>query len=156
MTDTYVHTFEVRGVPAPQGSHHAFAVKKGGAYTGKTVMVDDSAKTRPWREAVKAGVFSLHKIELMTGPVAIEIEYRFPRPKYHYRTGKLAHELRPGAPKWHTMKPDVDKLERSTLDGITDGHAWADDAQVAHITASKRYINHGEHPGATVRMWEIR
>src|SRR3990172_12298314 len=43
---------EVLGVPVPQGSTRSFAIKKGGAYTGRTATTSDNPKLRAWRDLV--------------------------------------------------------------------------------------------------------
>ncbi len=49
-----------------------------------------------------------------------------------------------------TVAPDLDKLVRAVLDGLT-AIAYRDDAQVTDIRAHKVY---GENPGVEVRIME--
>jgi Holliday junction resolvase RusA-like endonuclease len=58
------------------------------------------------------------------------------------------------------VPPDLDKLLRSTLDGIGQGHdtgkvgdglIWGDDSQVVEIAARKFYADDRE-PGADIRI----
>ncbi len=47
------------------------------------------------------------------------------------------------APKrriWPEVKPDLDKLVRALCDALTQCGAWGDDAQLIHLTATKRYV----------------
>jgi len=48
-----------------------------------------------------------------------------------------------------TVAPDLDKLVRAVLDGLT-AIAYRDDAQVTAITAKKIY---GERPGVNIALW---
>jgi Holliday junction resolvase RusA-like endonuclease len=58
--------------------------------------------------------------------------------------------LRPDAPIWVTSKPDIDKLERALLDGMT-AVVYVDDDQVVAVRKAKRYEMPDEPPG--VRVW---
>lgn len=49
------------------------------------------------------------------------------------------------------QRPDLDKLLRSTCDGLS-GSAYEDDSQVTLITAYKRRARHDEDPGATISI----
>lgn len=129
----------VVGVPAPQGSHRAFVVK------GRAVVTQDNKRTRPWRQDVTAAVVNamaeVAGFEPYTGPVRVTVDFFMPRPRYHFRTGKRANELRPDAPGHVDKKPDVDKLARSILDALTSSAVFRDDAQVAELVVSKRYAD---------------
>jgi len=61
------------------------------------------------------------------------------RPKGHYRTGRNSHLLRDSAPLYPAGVPDLDKLCRAVLDGLTMGGAWKDDSQVINLHAVKKY-----------------
>lgn len=112
-------SYFVPGEPAPQGSKNGF-VKN-----GRVVMVESSKKVKPWREAVV-----LHTrgtvTEPMTTPVEIALVFHLPKPKSVTR-------------KWPSVKPDLDKLIRSTFDGLTTGGLYTDDALVIAVSASKQY-----------------
>lgn len=124
--------FAVAGVPIPQGSKQAFVVK------GRAVVTERGrARLGPWRGQV-AAMASAFVEEPLAGPVYVELDFTFTRPKSHYRTGALAHELKPLAPEYVATRPDVDKLARAVLDALT-GVAFRDDGQVAELRVSKRY-----------------
>lgn len=130
----------VYGTPAPQGSKR---------HVGHGVMVESSKKVRPWRAAVTA---EAAQHEPVHGPVYIKVEFYLPRPRGHYRTGRNAHLLRASAPPHHAVKPDLDKLVRSTLDALTDAGLIDDDARVYSLTARKRYADDAERPGALITI----
>ena len=49
------------------------------------------------------------------------------------------------------MKPDIDKLQRSTLDALGEAGVWRDDSQVVDIRAWKSYADN-ETPGAVITV----
>lgn len=132
---------EVLGTPAPQGSKR---------HVGGGRMVESSKLVGPWREAVKAAVAAAYPgLEPITGPVVIDLIFRLRRPKSHYRTGRNAHLVRASAPRHPAVKPDLDKLVRSTLDGLVDAGVIADDALVTVLAATKTYA---DLPGARITV----
>lgn len=139
------YTFTVRGIPAPQGSKRP--VRLG---NGRVGMVESSKAVAPWRERVCAE--AQHVILApISRPVILRLEFHVTRPKNHYGTGRNAQVVREAAPAYPDGKPDLDKLARSTMDGLTAAGAWKDDAQVVTLTAVKRY---GELPGCTIHLEE--
>ena len=137
-------TLRIYGLPGPMGSKR---------HLGHGVMVESSKKVKPWRSDVMAAVVGAYQGPLIAAPVSVEVVFLFPRPKGHY--GKQG--LRASAPL-HLISQsagDIDKLCRSTLDGISAGAGGAllrDDSQVVSLHASKRYCSIGERPGALLRV----
>lgn len=115
--------FQVLGVPAPQGSKKAF--QRG----SKIVLVEQSDRVKPWRQAVAAAAMQarLDGAPVLEGCLAVEVTFYLKRPK------AAARRALPNT------RPDLDKLLRSTLDGISDSGVWHDDAQVVSLVAHKRY-----------------
>jgi crossover junction endodeoxyribonuclease RusA len=148
-----VITIEVRGLPAPQGSKR---------HVGHGIMVESSKAVGPWREAVRAETQRVmmarpmppddRELEPLRGPLRVAITFRLPRPRSHYRSGKNAHLIKDNAPPVPDGRPDLDKLVRAVLDGLTAGGAWSDDAQVAHLSAAKLYGLPG--CGIGIKEWE--
>lgn len=143
-------TVNVVGTPAPQGSKRAFVVH------GRAVMTESSKKVAPWRQDVVAAV----KIaadqagwEKPAGPVRVDVTYFLPRPRYHYRTGKHADQLKPGAPSYVDKKPDKDKLDRATCDALTTSGVIRDDAQIVAGFTEKRYADAAT--GARITIFAI-
>jgi len=143
------HQFEVIGLPAPQGSKSAVTI--GGEariIEGKTD--GQRAKHKAWRIAVAQAAKDLTthedptiRAEQFTGPTLLSVTFLMPRPKS--RT-KRHHG-------WHVVAPDLDKLLRSTLDGLTDGGLLADDKIVCTIAAAKAETT--GWTGAMVTLEEI-
>ena len=120
-------TFEVRAVPAPQGSKNQWGA-------------ESSAKVRPWREAVRteaAAAMRDTNHPPLAGPVAVVVTFFLPRPKAHYG----AKGLKTTAPVTCAKRPDLDKLLRSTLDALTAAGVHGDDSQVVHLTGAKMYAD---------------
>ena len=147
-----VRSVEIRviGLPAPQGSKRLIGHTK----LGRGILVESSAKVKPWREAVKyAALEAFHPGAFpreccIRGPVEVEMIFTLPKPK--------------SAPKrhrtWPDRKPDADKLCRSTADALVDAGAIEDDARIVRLLAAKVFP--GEHPdalgvpGAVIRIRE--
>ena len=121
-------TFRVNGIPIPQGSMKVI--------NGRVLHSQGSALAG-WRsligwEARAAGAFP-HSY-----PVKISIAFFMPRPK----TVKRAYP---------SVAPDLDKLIRAVLDGLT-GVAYEDDGQVIEIHAQKLY---GASVGAEIKLEKL-
>lgn len=136
-------TFFVPGVPAPKGSTRAFVIKG----TNRAVVTSANKNTKPWEQAVRAAAQEARAdlaLFNVGSHVGVQLEFILPRPKGHYGVRGLV----PSAPLKHTKKPDLDKLVRTVLDGMT-GILFADDSQVHAIVALKSY---GENPGVQVTV----
>lgn len=114
----------IPGRPAPQGSKR---------HVGGGRMIEASKYVKPWREQVSAATAGWEPLD---GPVEVHLQFVLPRPASERKTF-----TRP-----HTRRPDVDKLARAVLDGIT-GHCFADDSQVTCLVARKRTAQPEEAPG---------
>lgn len=132
------------GTPAPQGSKRAFGSR----------LVEVSKNVKPWKAAIKSAA-DLKPAEPMDGELSVRITFLMQRPLLHYGTGKNKEVLRPTAPKWHSHAPDVDKLARSTLDGLTQAGVIADDKYVCILHAQKKYADRDIAPGAIIIIEEI-
>lgn len=118
-------TFDVLGTPAPQGSKKAITGRN-----GKVRLIESSKAVKPWRLDVQAAALdTFGNGNLLHEAVHVTLEFWVTRPA--------------SAPKWRfwaPKMPDLDKLTRSTLDGLT-GIAFVDDGQVASLYATKRYAH---------------
>lgn len=144
-------TFTVRGLPAPQGSKRAFRNK----YSGRIQQVESSRRVAPWRSDVRdAALAAMATAPPLAAPVAIRLEFRMPRPKGHYGSGRNAALLKPSAPARPAGKPDLDKLARAILDAIA-GLVIADDALVVDLHAVKIYAADDRAVGVVVNVVDI-
>lgn len=137
----------VRGLPAPQGSK-SFKGMRG----GKAILVESSAKVKPWREDVR---HAAERYMAEAGRVPLDealcmrVVFTLPKPA--------------SAPKRRTTypmrTPDLSKLVRSTEDALTSAGVWRDDARVVETFAAKRYPGEGqdalEVPGAVIVIWRM-
>lgn len=81
------------------------------------------------------------------GPLGVSITFHFPRPKTHSKRGVI----RDNAPVYHVSTPDVDNAVKAVLDALTQIGVWADDSQIAALTAEKRYAD-GSTVGAFIQI----
>lgn len=145
--------FVVYGEPKPQGSKKAFYVPK----LKRAVVVDDNKKSlRTWRDSVMAaardamegrdpmGVWPPDYFPI-GGFVRVDVVFWYARPKTHLR----AKGLKKGAP----LRPpiDVDKLQRSLGDALTQAGLLRDDKLISRWDARKRYSSAGRS-GMRVRI----
>ena len=127
-------TFRVLGTPVPQGSVKAF---------GSRVVANNEQALGSWRSDVAAVAYREKPADWdINAAVSLRCEFVFPRPLFHYGTGKNATKLKPSAPRYHVKTPDLDKLCRACGDAIADACGMVllrSDAQICSIYAAKRY-----------------
>lgn len=131
--DNSTITITVVGDPAPQGSKR---------HVGHGVLVESSKRVKPWRADIREAALPHLGRRIDTGPVAVHLAFRLKAPK------SLRKADQGGAV---AKRPDLDKLARAALDALT-GVLWADDSQVASLTATKRYAHPGEPTGLTITV----
>ena len=152
--------FTVLGKPATAGSKKAFALRRkdGSLVTrpnGAPVVnvTDDCKESRHWKQAVawaarqKVG----SGVELLRDALVVEMRFFRVRPKWHYRSGKKSHLLKPDAPPVPTNKPDVLKTARAIEDALT-GVLWVDDAQIVDERLTKCW-GEPERVEVVIRPW---
>jgi len=155
-------TIVVHGRPAPQGSKK-YAGHRRNSASGRisAVLVEQSKRVKPWRALVTAaalearivshiGATPVH-LPSLDGPLEAEVIFTVRKPA--------------SAPKRRRTWPntrdsgDLDKLLRSTFDGIADGGAVVDDSRIIRVTATKTFpLEHPEalaEPGAVIRLYTL-
>lgn len=126
---------EVVGEPAPQGSKR---------HVGNGRMVESSRKVAPWRDTVAWTVRAeAQRVgwRPVDGPVGVSLRFRLWRP--------------PSVPRarvWPHVKPDADKLARSTLDALVTAGVLVDDARVVALHVTKEYAPSGAWTGCVVMV----
>lgn len=130
--------FTVIGDPAPQGSKR---------HVGRGVMIESSKKVKPWREAVANAAYAARNGQpSLDGRICLDVTFWLPRP------ASLTKKRIAEGP---CRKPDLDKLLRSTLDGLVTGGAIVDDARIVECHAVKRYVEPTGHTGAEILVWAV-
>ena len=132
VTETAVEFF-IPGIPVQQGS------KSGFSRVGSTSvqMTDQNAKNlKPWRHTVAT---QADRGVTFDCPVSVELTFVMPKPK---------------RPRWRVpaVKPDIDKLTRALLDGLTDGGLVADDARVVRLLCVEEYAEADNPVGVHVAV----
>jgi len=143
----------VRGKPAPQGSK--VSTRFGG-------MREASQFVMPWRNQIVSACIEqqINNGEIIEQPVEIFIDFLFHRPQGHYGTGRNEGNLKPSAPTYPITRStgDIDKLCRSTLDGLSipsGGILLRDDSLVVEIKAKKSFAAKGGFQGAFIHIWKL-
>lgn len=131
----------VFGKPQPGGSKRAFARKRkdGTMYAS---VVDANPKAATWKSEVAGAArleMSRARFAMMHGPLALHVAFHLPRPQGHYRKDG---SVRPGAPMWPAVKPDLLKLTRLIEDALS-GICYRDDALIVTEYLRKLYSTDG-------------
>lgn len=134
---TYI---KVEGIPIPKGSMR---------HIGNGRMIDQT-KTKPWMSAIRSAALAIRSdpTDIIDVPVAVGIEFYFPRPKA--AKNRLYPHMR--------SVGDIDKLSRAVLDALqpskTEPGLLADDSLVVDLWAKKRYEYNG-FIGALIQIDEL-
>lgn len=133
-------TFQIITHPKGQG-RAKFA--RAGNYT----VVYDPATSRDYKADIKYQILQQNP-QMMTGGIAMSVEFTLARPKSHYNK----KGLKGTAPYWCTNKPDLDNLVKAVMDAITStGKVWQDDKQVCSMYQGKKYGD----PGILITLTEV-
>lgn len=148
--------FTVQGRPRPKGSTIAFRHSK----TGKVITRASNAdRLETWQERIGQAAkhamaqAGLTEPAIPRGPVTVWLTLRLARPLTHY-IARDGRRLRPDSPIRHAQPPDLDKLTRAVLDGLTDARVWGDDGQVSSMSVLKRWTN-SDQEGVEVIIAEL-
>jgi Holliday junction resolvase RusA-like endonuclease len=142
-------SFFVPGEPKTAGSKKAFCIKKGGVYTGRAIVTDDTGQAgKDWRAGIVATAFEAMRAAdtpPLNEPLILRAEFIMPRPKSHYKSSGF---IRDDAPVVHSIRPDATKLVRALEDALSNV-LWRDDAAVCEQYVFKLY---GDQPGCKVTI----
>ena len=133
---------KIPGPPVPQGRPRASTLG-----TTRKVVMYDPPRSKAWKKhAQKYYCAAMYNREsgdtphIPEGPVFMRVIALFPRPKAMKGEGR---EL-------HTKNSDLDNIVKAVCDSAND-MLYTDDAQVAHVVATKWYAASGEEP--CVMVW---
>ena len=149
MQEEWLVSFTAFGSPVGQGSKRIVPTKAGPS------VIEANPNTRLWRDSMRfdaAEEMMNGELEMAHFPVAVRMLFFLVRPKSHYGTGRNKAVVKPSAPRRPAGRPDVDKLARAVLDGLTMGGAFADDSQVVDLQASKWYVTDGDAAGCVITV----
>lgn len=143
--------------PAPQGSK-AYAGHHYNAKAGRELPVlrEESARVGPWRDAVCTLAAQAKARQKLRQPLdgQLEASMVFIMKPSAKALAALSKDPRGVLPDTRYYG-DLDKLQRSTLDGLADAKVIADDARVVSIQAAKVFPGFFPrliHPGAYIRL----
>lgn len=94
----------------------------------------------------KIAVFAKNEgIKIIDGPINLELEFYFSRPK------KWCRAKDPTCALVMPRRPDADNLIKMISDGL-NGIAWNDDAQIVEVRAKKFYHEMGGSPRTEIKI----
>ena len=136
-------SFDVYGIPQPQGSHKA--VRVGGF---AHVVPTGGGAFAAWRNDVTEAAYRAAAAldAPLTGPLRLTVIFRYPMPPSGIRK---AHRL--AGWRWKTTTPDTDKLVRAVGDALTAAALVADDKLIVDVHACKIEVLDGWH-GASITV----
>lgn len=152
--------FTVDGIPQTKGSAKAFVIfahvleavdrfrKTGKRIAPRAIITNDNDNAKHWQTTVMDRALEARRGgplvvgELMAGAVVVDLLFYLPRPQ-KIRSSIVSH----------TTRPDVDKLARCVLDGLT-GVVYGDDGQVVAIRLAKQYAPIDGTPGVRIIITE--
>jgi Holliday junction resolvase RusA-like endonuclease len=141
----------VYGTPVPKGSARAFAIPGKDGQRPRAVVVSDNKKPLAHWQTQIANEARLMKgsrpgdVPAFDGAIGVYVAFHFNRPKSVSKTSR----------PYVTVKPDLDKLVRAVLDGLT-GVIWRDDAQVTDLRAEKSYLDVAGAEHAVILIWDVK
>ena len=136
-------SFFVEGIPKPQPRPKA-------CIRGRHAGVYDPGTADEWKAKVRKA-WRDSGLEKFVGPLKVSYHFEMPRPKSHFKKGVL----RPGAPYWHIIRPDMDNVIKSTQDALTDAGAWDGDEQVCAGDPKKRYCGISGRTGCLITIEQL-
>ncbi len=124
----------IPGKASPQGSKKSFIIN------GQAILVDASGGNKAWRKLVTETIKAHEDYIRLPGPVNVSLTFYMEKAKSNKKP-------------FMTQAPDVDKLARSVLDGITDSEIIEDDSRVIYLTAQKKWAEE-TRPGVLITIWQ--
>lgn len=134
MSAYRVVCLKIDAVPVAQPRQRHRVIQSG----GRPIAANYTPGSHPvnaYKAAIKVAA-TAHGDGLFEGPLRVEMDFVFPRPKSKiWKTKAMPRER-------HTAKPDADNLFKSTADAL-NRVLWRDDSQIAE-TLIKKWIASGD------------
>ncbi len=137
----------VRGLPAPQGSmttRRGGFTDKNGKYHGAKLKASNEAELESWRGQVWTQCFAAWagRPKIVNRCVAVDLTFYVMKSR-----GREPWMLDPETGLYRLAEmPDLDKLARAVLDGITFGKVWADDKLCTDLSARAYFASPPDVP----------
>ena len=106
----------------------------------KTKHVYPDARAADARAKLRAHLVKFVPDEPLSGPIRMTVVWGFPESGKHPNGS------------WHIQKPDLDNLQKTLQDVMTELGFWIDDKQIAQLQVMKIWT---WHPGISVILEEI-
>lgn len=139
----------VLGAPAPKGSPRVFTRGRDGAPLKSPRVIKDGPRTEAWHSIVAYTAQSamVGRVPFVGVALRVSAIFRLRRPQGHYskKTGQLLRS----APMYPSVKPDLDKLVRATMDPL-EGVVFDGDSRIVETLSRKLYADLGEPEGAEI------
>lgn len=157
-------SFKVQMVPVPQPRQRHRLVEAHGKtftqnYTPKRDPVNDfkhevRESFGAWRldsetSCANSKEFPRPTFKPLEGPLAVAMQFYFPRPAY-----MLKKKYPQDVPLPMASGPDIDNLEKAVFDALNK-LAWRDDKQICRVSKSKSWCAAGQLPGVEITIREM-
>ena len=108
--------------------------------------VFETGTAEEWKSLFVAAARAQRPDVPLEGPLCVDIDLFFPRPKNRCRRSDPDGSIR------HTAKPDRDNADKAILDALTQDGWWRDDSQVCDGRVRKLYHPKDGRPGARITV----
>ena len=137
-------TFDVVGIPRPQGSKKAFSAN-GRAMLKEAGGLDHARWRNAVADAAKAIADTLP--QPLSGPLRLDVQYRFTMPASRPKATRTAGQA------WKTTAPDRDKLDRAICDAYQASGRITNDSQICAGESVKYEVT--GWTGATITVTKL-
>lgn len=134
----FVARFVVVGTPKAMPRPRAYARKGKDGTVKAGVFQPGTAEAWKGSVALSANFSGVVGDKPLTGPIRLDIDFFFKRPK------SFSRHKDPDGYVHYTKKPDRDNLEKPIMDVLTDIGMWVDDSQVCDGRVRKFYLPKGD------------
>jgi len=147
-------TIIVQGRPVPQPRHDVFFNAK----TSKQRHVFNTPRVKVWKELIALNCAAGRMPRGEEGPITIDIEFRFIRPKSHFDAkGNLRTSCRDARVSLGQTGAqacgDGDNLEKAVWDALQEKGVFKNDIQIWDNRRKSFWTSDPEQEGATIRLW---
>ena len=120
-----------------------------GTARGGYVKLYTPKRTADWERAAALLVRNAWKRAPYEGPVHVEFDAVFHRPK------RLLRKRDPEGRVWHVSKPDIDNVAKSGLDSLVMAGMIRDDVQCVSLQCRSMYTSKAEGPCLELRVYTV-